>query len=94
MANRWQHALADMVSKRKIDVSHCPLKLGICQRVLYLGKTSASRRTTSTPSRTNAEAAYDPAGPPPTTRAVQDAGIDMFASSVKLKLLFVPLTRE
>ena len=34
----------------------------------FLGKCSISKTTTSNPSLANAEAEYDPAGPPPITR--------------------------
>lgn len=36
-----------------------------------LGNFCASRTTVSMPSRAKAEAAYDPAGPPPMTSTVQ-----------------------
>lgn len=45
--------------------------------MLYLGNSSASRRTVSMPSRARAEAQYDPAGPPPMMRTVVFCGIDM-----------------
>nr|POF02483.1 hypothetical protein CFP56_58114 [Quercus suber] len=38
----------------------------------YLGNVSASRSTTSTPSRASTEEAYDPAGPPPITNTEMD----------------------
>lgn len=40
-----------------------------------LGKVSASSRTTSRPSRARTVAAYDPAGPPPTTKILHWLGI-------------------
>ncbi len=43
----------------------------------YRGNLSESNNTTSRPSRASAEAAYEPAGPPPITRAVVFSGIDM-----------------
>ena len=43
----------------------------------YLGKISASNSTVLIPSRANAQAAYEPAGPPPATRTVVSSGIDM-----------------
>lgn len=45
--------------------------------VTYLGNTAASKRTVSMPSRARTVAAYEPPGPPPTTRTVQCEGIDI-----------------
>jgi hypothetical protein len=48
----------------------------------YLGKTSASKTTTSTPSLASTEAEYDPPGPPPITSTVVFSGIDMVLNSI------------
>ena len=51
----------------------------------YLGNLSASSTTQLTPSRTNADAVYEPPGPPPTTSTVVSSGIDM--SNDKISML-------
>jgi len=57
---------------------------------IYLGKTSASSKTTSTPSRESSVAAKEPPGPPPTTRTVHDCGIEVSPiEPMVVKLLLV-----
>jgi hypothetical protein len=80
VTHRGEHALSDMVSAWKKQVKSISSKL---QKALcapsYLGCLSASRATTSMPSRAKAAAANDPAGPPPTTSTVQLSGTDMLS---------------
>jgi hypothetical protein len=49
-----------------------------CYSVAYRGNLSASKMTVSMPSLAKAEAAYEPAGPPPTTRTVHFSGMAIF----------------
>lgn len=45
--------------------------------ILDLGNVLASNITVEIPSLASTEAAYDPAGPPPTIRTVHSCGTDM-----------------
>ena len=47
-----------------------------------LGNLSASKTTVSIPSRARQEAAYEPAGPPPTTSTEVWVGIDILLSAM------------
>jgi hypothetical protein len=76
---RCEHALADMISSNSKLQSILALKREF--RSKYLGKISDSNTTTSSPSWASAEAAYEPPGPPPTTRTLHACGIDMISYS-------------
>jgi len=78
-----EHALPYVVSTI-VDIRTLSLLAGV--RVgTYRGCLSASSSTTSTPSLAKADAAYEPAGPPPATRTVQDLGTDIVFEQMRTK---------
>ena len=63
MANGWNEAFADMITFVWIVSSTSDKEM-----TTNRGNLSASKTVTSMPSRASAEAAYEPAGPPPMIR--------------------------
>lgn len=87
MTQRREHALADMIpskvnlyTNQMTDEVEEELFKGTSthdQTSTHLGNLSASKTTQLTPSRTSAEAVYEPPGPPPITKTVVSSGTDI-----------------
>ena len=70
MPQGCQLALSDVVT----DMKHQFNRMCGSNKRKYRGNLSASNTATSTPSRARHDAAYEPPGPPPTTRTVTFLG--------------------
>lgn len=75
--------LDGLCQQKPLSSSECFEKT--TRKSTYRGCTSASKSTVSMPSRARAAAAYDPAGPPPTTRTVHCLGIDILWKVIWLR---------
>lgn len=70
-----EHTFADMVSSNFSCIIQGNKDRS--QASTHLGNLSASNTTQLTPSRTSAEAVYEPPGPPPITNTVVSWGMDI-----------------
>ena len=97
MTQGREHALANMISSMINSYSRLLNDQGRewpSGRVhghipTHLGNLSASSTTQLTPSRTNADAVYEPPGPPPMTSTVVSSGIDMFMMISRYSILMI-----
>ena len=83
VAQGWQHALSHMVSKDNLKPMPLPVKVTfVWLRTPW--ELLAFENDRRDPSRANAAAAYEPAGPPPTTRTLVYSGIGIVLCFVRM----------